>query len=57
MQSIPNFASLPTAELESDITQLCAEINTATYRQLTMTSEFDRRLGWGMTVFDPVPTG
>lgn len=47
MEAAPNFASLSTSQLESSITQLCADLNAATYRQLMMIAEFDRRQGWG----------
>ena len=47
MDSLSDIANIPTAELELSITSLCADINAATYRQLVMIAEFDRRRGWG----------
>jgi hypothetical protein len=47
MEADPNLASLSTSLLESSITQLCADLNAATYRQLMMIAEFDRRQDWG----------
>lgn len=47
MEANPDFASISTSELESSITRLCADLNAATYRQLMMIAEFDRRQGWG----------
>lgn len=47
MEANPDFTSLSTSQLESSITQLCADLNAATYRQLMMIAEFDTRQGWG----------
>ena len=47
MEANPDFLSLSTLELEHSITQVCANINAATYQQLTLIAEFDRRQGWG----------
>lgn len=47
MEALPDLTELPTVELEASITGLCADINAATYKQLVMVAEFDRRLGWG----------
>lgn len=47
MEANPDFTSLSTSELESGITRLSADLNAATYRQLMMIAEFDRRQGWG----------
>ncbi|MFT4728793.1 MAG: hypothetical protein ACI9UN_003306 [Granulosicoccus sp.] len=47
MEANPDFTSLSTSQLESRITQLCADLNAATYRQLMMIAEFDLRQGWG----------
>jgi len=47
MQATPDFDTVSTAELELSITRLCADINAATFQQLTMIAEFDRRQGWG----------
>ncbi len=47
MEANPDLTSLSTPELESGITRLCADLNAATYRQLMMIAEFDRRQGWG----------
>ena len=41
------FKEVTTAELETSITRLCADLNAATYRQLSMIAEFDLRRGWG----------
>jgi len=38
-----NVSAVSTNDLESAITSLCADINVATYRQLIMIAEFDRR--------------
>lgn len=42
-----DLSAVSTSDLESAITSLCADINVATYRQLIMIAEFDRRCGWG----------
>ena len=47
MEANPDFTSVSTSELETFITRLCADLNAATYKQLTMIAEFDRRQGWG----------
>ena len=47
MEANPDFTSVSTPELETFITRLCADLNAATYKQLTMIAEFDRRQGWG----------
>jgi len=47
MEANPQFTNLSNTELEHSITRLCADINSATYQQLIMIAEFDRRNGWG----------
>lgn len=47
MEANPQFTHLSNDELETSITGLCADINAATYQQLIMIAEFDRRNGWG----------
>lgn len=47
MDANPDFTILTTDELEDSITRLTANINAATYQQLMMIAEFDRRNGWG----------
>ena len=47
MEALTDLAKVTTAELESSITGLCADLNAATYRQLSMIAEFDVRCGWG----------
>ena len=47
METLTDFAEVTTAELENSITSLCADMNAATYRQLSMIAEFDVRCGWG----------
>ena len=47
MDVLSDIANISTAELELSITKLCADINAATYRQLVMIAEFDKRKGWG----------
>lgn len=47
MEANPDFTSVSTPDLEISITRLCADLNAATYKQLTMIAEFDRRQGWG----------
>ncbi len=47
MEAIDNIADVSTPELEASITGLCADLNAATYKQLVMVAEFDRRRGWG----------
>ena len=47
MEANPDFTSVTTEALETSITRLCADINAATYQQLLMIAEFDRRNGWG----------
>ncbi len=47
MEANSELDAISTADLESSITQLCARINAATYQQLIMIAEFDRRQGWG----------
>lgn len=47
MDANPQFYNLSNTELEHTITRLCADINAATYQQLIMIAEFDRRNGWG----------
>jgi len=47
MEANPQFTNLSNTELEHSITRLCADINAATYQQLIMIAEFDRRNGWG----------
>jgi len=47
MEALTNFAEVTTSELETSITRLCADLNAATYRQLSMIAEFDVRYGWG----------
>ncbi len=47
MEALPDFADISTSELEASITGLCADLNAATYKQLVMVAEFDRRRGWG----------
>ena len=42
-----DLSTISTADLESSITRLSSELNAATYRQLRMLAEFDRRQGWG----------
>jgi len=40
-------ASISTAELEAQITELAGQLNAANYRWLMLIAEFDRRVGWG----------
>ena len=47
MEALTDFSEVTTAELETSITSLCADMNAATYRQLSMIAEFDLRCGWG----------
>jgi len=47
MEANPDFSTISTPDLEVSITRLCADINAATYQQLIMIAEFDRRQGWG----------
>ena len=47
MEALTDFAQVTTSELETSITRLCADLNAATYRQLSMIAEFDLRYGWG----------
>ena len=47
MDAIVDFKGVSTRELEASITGLCADLNSATYRQLVMIAEFDIRRGWG----------
>jgi len=47
MEALSDFAEVTTSELETSITRLCADLNAATYRQLSMIAEFDVRYGWG----------
>ncbi len=47
MEALSDFTDIPTPELEASITGLCADLNAATYKQLVMVAEFDRRRGWG----------
>ncbi len=47
MEALTDFAEVTTSELETSITRLCADLNAATYRQLSMIAEFDVRYGWG----------
>ena len=47
MDAQADFTDVSTSELEASITGLCADLNSATYRQLVMIAEFDKRRGWG----------
>lgn len=47
MDATLDIAALSTAEIESRITRLAGDLNAATYRQLRLLAEFDRRQGWG----------
>ncbi len=47
MEANPQFSNYSNTQLENSITRLCADINAATYQQLIMIAEFDRRNGWG----------
>lgn len=47
MEANPEFTSATTPDLEASIACLCADLNAATYQQLLMIAEFDRRQGWG----------
>ncbi|ASJ74427.1 HNH endonuclease signature motif containing protein [Granulosicoccus antarcticus] len=42
-----DLSTISTSELESSITRLSCDLNAATYRQLMLLAEFDRRQGWG----------
>lgn len=42
-----DLSTFSTSELESSITRLSCDLNAATYRQLMLLAEFDRRQGWG----------
>ncbi|MFK7893796.1 MAG: DUF222 domain-containing protein [Granulosicoccus sp.] len=42
-----SLEKVSTDELESSITKLCVDLNAATYRQLVLIAEFDRRKAWG----------
>ena len=44
---VTELSAVSTEELEVMITRLAADLNAATYRQLVMIAEFDRRRGWG----------
>ena len=47
MDDVTDLSAISTDELESMISRLSADLNAATYRQLVMIAEFDRRRGWG----------
>ena len=47
MVDVADLSAVSTDELESMISRLSADLNAATYRQLVMIAEFDRRRGWG----------
>jgi len=47
MEANPQFNNYSSTQLENSITRLCADINAATYQQLIMIAEFDRRNSWG----------
>ena len=47
MDVATELSAVSTEELEIQITRLAADMNAATYRQLMMIAEFDRRRGWG----------
>ena len=47
MDVTTELSAVSTEELEIQITRLAADMNAATYRQLMMIAEFDRRRGWG----------
>lgn len=47
MEANPDFSSVSTPDLENSITRLSADLIAATYQQLIMIAEFDRRQGWG----------
>ena len=46
MDPLGDLSNVSTAELEASITGICVDLNAATYRQLVMIAEFDKRLGW-----------
>ena len=45
MDATLDLSRISTADLESSIARLRSELNAATYRQLMMLAEFDRRHG------------